>query len=193
MSLDILCAMKPLILIVGLVLIVGSAQAEKVYKVIQPDGTVEYTDAPPADEPAKEIRVEPINTIEAPAPSAGSSGQPTDSAQAGYSEVRITSPANDVSIRDNAGNVNVDVSLEPALRSGDKIDLLLDGQSVGGGKKTAITLTDMERGTHSLQALVKDASGKVVARSNTVTFTLQRRSVILQPPPAKPSGGSPAS
>ena len=100
-----------------------------------------------------------------------------------------------MSIRDNAGNVNVDVSLEPALRSGDKIDLLLDGQSVGGGNKTAITLTDMERGTHSLQALVKDASGKVVARSNTVTFTLQRRSVILQPPPppAKPSGGSPAS
>lgn len=182
--------MKQLLLILGLALAMGSAQAEKVYKVIQPDGTVEFTDSPPADEPAKEIRVEPINTI-APLVSPGEgSGQPAASAQAGYSEIRITSPQNDQAIRDNAGNVNVDVSLEPALRSGHEIELLLDGQSVGRGNKTAITLTQLDRGAHSLQAVVKDASGNVLARSNTVTFTLQRRSVILQPPRPPPPPAS---
>lgn len=184
--------MKPLVPILGLVLCVGAAQAQdKVYKVIQPDGTVEFTDAPPPDEPAREIHVEPINTIEAPSVPVEGGGQSASTSEQGYTEFRITSPDDDAAIRDNAGNVNVDLSLKPALRSGDEIDLLLDGQSVGGGKKTAITLTQMDRGTHSLQAVVKDSSGKVVARSNTVTFTLQRRSAILQPAPPKaaPAGG----
>ena len=99
----------------------------------------------------------------------------------GYAEIRISSPADDASIRDNAGNVKVDVKLSPELRTGDKVELKLDGQSIGGGKKTAFTLTDMDRGSHSLQALVKNSAGKVVARSASITFTLQRRSKILQP------------
>ena len=79
--------------------------------------------------------------------------------------------------------MNVDLSLQPKLRRGDKIDLYLDGQSIGGGKATGITLTDMDRGSHTIKAVVKTADGQVVARSNSVTFTLQRRSVILQPAP----------
>ncbi len=179
--------MKQLVPIVALAVCIGATQAqEKVYKVIQPDGTVEFTDVPPPNEPATEIRVEPINTIEAPAGEVGSASQKAATQEQGYTEFRITSPGNDQAIRDNAGNVNVDLNLKPALRSGDTIDLLLDGQSVGGGDKTSITLAQMDRGTHRLQAVVKDSSGKVVARSNTVTFTLQRRSKILQPQPPRP-------
>lgn len=188
--LAILSGMKQLLLTLCLALASSAVPAQAVYKVIQPDGTVEFTDSPPPGEAAKQIEVPPLNTTEPLAPPASA---PTASAGAaqGYSEFRITSPGNGESIRDNAGNVNVDLRLKPTLRSGDRIDVLVDGRSVGGGNNTAITLSAVDRGTHSVQALVKNSDGKVLARSNSVTFTLQRRSAILQParPRARPFGG----
>jgi hypothetical protein len=188
--------MKQLTLTLCLVLASGVVQAQKVYKVIQPDGTVLFTDSPPADGSAQEVDVRPLNTTPPLAsPTDAFDDTPAAELEQSYSEFRITSPGNDETIRDNAGNVNVDLSLKPTLRSGDKIELLINGQSVGGGRSTAITLTEMDRGTHSIQAVVKNSVGKVVARSNSVTFTMQRRSAILQPAPprAAPSGGGGAS
>ncbi len=191
----ILWGMKQLLLVLCVALASGAAQAQKVYKIIQPDGTVEFTDVPPPDVPAQRIDVPPLNTSEPLAPPSGGSPQSANGAPTGYREFRITRPADGEAIRDNAGNVNVDLSLEPSLRRGDKIDLYLDGQSIGGGEATGITLADMDRGSHRIKAVVKNADGQVVARSNSVTFTLQRRSAILQParPRAVPFGGGRAS
>jgi hypothetical protein len=178
--------MKHLLLTLSLILATGTAQAQNIYKVVQPDGTILFTDSPSPGDDAEQVDVRPLNISPGPA-------SPTDAfddsaaveAEAVYGEFRITSPGNDESIRDNAGNVNVDLTLKPSLHAGDKIDLLLDGQSVGGGNSTAITLTDMDRGTHTIQAVVKNSAGQVVARSNSVTFTLQRTS-INQPQRPRP-------
>jgi hypothetical protein len=184
--LTILWGMKSVTLAICLALICGTVQAQKVFRVVQPDGTVEFTDVPPSNRPAEEIHLRPLNTAPALAPAPGTFTQTAGTQKnEGYSEFRITSPGNDEGIRNNAGSVNVDLTLEPALRSGDKIDLLLDGQSVGGGSSTAITLTDMDRGAHTIQAVVKNSAGQVVARSNSVTFTLQRTS-INQPQRPRP-------
>ncbi len=177
--LTILWGMKMLAFVLCLVLPCVGVQAQKIFRVVQPDGTVEFTDVPPSNRPAEEIQVQPLNTMPGIAPAPQTSTQTAENR--GYSNFRITSPSNEEAIRDNAGNVNVDLKLEPSLRIGDKIALLLDGESFGGGKATTITLSDMDRGTHNLQAVVKNSSGQVVARSNSVTFTLQRRSAILQP------------
>ena len=175
--LAILWGMKSLALMIFLALAFGTVHAQKVFRVVQPDGTVEFTDVPPSNRPAEEIHLRPLNTTPALAPAPDSATQTAGTREKkGYSEFRITRPGDGEGIRNNAGSVNVDLKLQPALRSGDEIHLLLDGQSIGGGKSTAITLTDMERGTHSIQAMVKNSAGQVVARSNSVTFTLQRTS-----------------
>ena len=188
--------MKKIALTLCLVLASGALQAQKVFRVEQPDGSVLFTDVPPPDRPATQIEVAPLNTAKPLASPADSAARSTaGEQQQGYQELRITRPGDGETIRDNAGNVNVDLRLEPRLRAGHKIDLILDGQSIGGGKATAITLTEMERGAHSLQAVVKNAAGQVVARSKSITFTLQRRSAILQParPRPTPFGGGRAN
>ncbi len=182
--------MKHLLLTFSLVLATGTAQAQKVYKVVRPDGTILFTDSPSPGDDAEQVDVAPLNTFQPLAsPTDAFDDTPAVELEQSYSEIRITSPGNDESIRDNAGNVNVDLSLKPSLRSGDKIDLMLDGESIGGGKSTAITLSDMGRGTHNIQAVVKNSAGQVIARSNSVTFTLQRRSRRLPIQPVQP--GSP--
>jgi len=175
----ILCGMKQLVLALCLVLASGAVQAQSVYKVIQRDGSVEFTDAPPPGAPAQPIAVPSLNTPGSLlAPPIDTANQSAAGAPEGYSEFRITRPENDTSFWNTGGSVNVDLSLEPSLRAGDKIDLFLDGRSIGGGTATAITLTDMNRGSHSIRAAIKNADGQVVARSNTVTFMLQKGSLL---------------
>ena len=182
--------MRILLVTLVLALASGAAQAQKVYKIIQPDGSVEFTDEPPPGSNATPITVEPLNTTP-PLATPAQEAQAASPADAGYTKFRITSPDDDAAIRDNAGNVNVDVALEPPLRSGDTIDIMLNGTVVGGGKQTAITLSNVERGSHTVQAVVKNGAGKVVARSNSVSFSLQRRSAILQPSPPPPPHPTP--
>jgi hypothetical protein len=183
--------MQRVILSLCLVLAGAIVQGQGVYKVIQPDGSVEFTDSPPPGESAQPVQVQPLNSMPSP-------GSPRDAfddssaAKPAYSEVRITSPESGTSFWDTSGNVKVDVSLKPSLQPGDKLEVLLDGQAVGGGRSTAITLTNMNRGTHSVQAVVKNSSGKVLARSNAVSFTLQKGSLLSpqrRPVPTPHGGG----
>ncbi len=78
--LTILWNMKQLFLVLCVALASSAVQAQKVYKIIQPDGTVEYTDAPPPDSPAQQIEVPPLNTSEPLAPPSGSATQSANAA-----------------------------------------------------------------------------------------------------------------
>jgi hypothetical protein len=171
--------MKQLALVLCLMLVSGPALAQKVYKVIQPDGTVMFTDSPQPGDGAEEVAVRPINTTPPLAsPADAFDDSPAAELEQAYNEIRITSPENDSSFWSTSGNVNVDISVKPSLRSGDKVDVLLNGQRVGGGRSTAITLSEMDRGTYTVQAVVKNSAGKVLARSNPVTFTVQKGSQL---------------
>ncbi|NIM26898.1 MAG: DUF4124 domain-containing protein [Gammaproteobacteria bacterium] len=175
--------MKRLVVLLFLALAAGLAHAQGVYKITRPDGSVEFTDAPPPDSAAEKVQLAPLNTTP-PLVSPGDAvdSTPVSAPEQGYSEFRIKSPESGTAVRENAGNVAVNLSLKPPLRPGDTIDLLLDGKSAARGRSTAITLTNLDRGAHSIQAVIADSAGTVVARSNTVTVTLQRRSALLQPP-----------
>ena len=105
---------------------------------------------------------------------------PQQTQNADYTKLTITEPAENSTFRNNAGQVNVKLELEPALQEGDVIAILLDGKEIGQGKSTALALSNIDRGSHSLQAIVKNAQGNTLISATPVTFTLQRTS-LLQP------------
>ena len=65
----------------------------------------------------------------------------------------------------------------------------MDGQPIGQGASTSATLTNVDRGSHTIAAAVVDADGNQVAKADPVTFTLHRVSKLLPAPRAAPSGG----
>ena len=67
------------------------------------------------------------------------------------------------------------MQLTPALRAKHAIVVSMDGQKVGEGTSTQLTLQNLPRGTHTVQAAVVDAAGVELARTEMVTFHLQRR------------------
>lgn len=172
-------------LILALTLPVGAETT--LYKWKDADGTVHFSDQPHPG--AEEVTVQEVPTIPAPRlpPSAPASARP---AAVSYDNVTITNPANDSTLRDNAGNISVTVAVTPLLRAdlGHKVLLDLDGQPQGEG--ISFSLTNVERGSHTLTATVIDKDGAPLI-SGSSTFHLLRFSALLNPgdsknPPAKP-------
>ena len=159
-----------------LMLAVGAAQAQKIYKYSLSNGDVVYSDRPPAEDQGEEIKLGPLQGFSLPPapPLEDSTAKNKDPAPVGYEDFKVTSPTNDATLRDNGGNVRVSLSLSPRLRRGHSIEVMVDGQPIGSGNDTSVTLTGIDRGTHTVQAAVKDNAGKEIARSNSVIFHLKR-------------------
>lgn len=111
---------------------------------------------------------------------AGAAGGPSGFAQApGRYNVAIVQPANEETVHDNEGKVVVQVAISPDLAPGDRIVLLLDGRPVGAQGGTTFALSGIERGAHTLQAQVVDASSAPLTASAPVTFHLWQASRLF--------------
>ena len=170
---------RKLAIFLCLMLVVGTVHAGKIYKWTLSNGQVVYSDKPPPAEQADEVTLEPLQTFRAPpTPQLDDESEEQEKPKPeGYEEFKVTSPSNDATIRDNGGNVQVSLSLTPGLQAGHSIEVIMDGQPIGSGRSTSLTLTDVDRGTHTVQATVKDGEGKEVVRSNSVIFHLRRGGV----------------
>ncbi len=155
----------------------GQAAAETgVYRWVAPDGTVIFSDQPRPG--AEKVDIKPAQTV--PPPEAVRRVLDEDSREqsrgpTAYSEFAIVSPAQDEPVRANNGDVTISMQLTPALRAKHAIVVSMDGQKVGEGTSTQLTLQNLPRGTHTVQAAVVDAAGVELARTEMVTFHLQRR------------------
>ena len=164
----------PFIIILGLSLTVPVSAA--VYKSVLPDGRVIYSDQPPAENaaPAKLPAIQLIPAAPVPRPSQPAQA-PEVSNKAAYRSIAITSPAHDSTLRDNAGNVAIKVALDPPLliKAGHQIAIYLDGTQIAESSTDTLTLNNVDRGTHTLNASVTK-QGQALITSPTITFHLQR-------------------
>ena len=154
----------------------ATAFSATVYKWVDENGVTHYSDQP--HENAEKVTLSAPQTFSAPRqPHVPSSSSPKQSAVA-YT-CTITQPANDDTFP-NTTVVMTTAQSSPSPGPGDKVVLMFDGSRVanfpsGGG---AFQLTNLDRGTHTLQAQVQDSTGKVVCQSSTVSFTVLQPSVL---------------
>jgi len=157
-----------------------SAHAE-IYKWVDSGGKVIYSDRPRAG--AQRVKLPGIATYKSKTAPANiptySSAKGAKKAKdvKGYESFKIVSPANDVAIRENAGNVRVVMSSSPALKKGHKTVISLDGKT-GQAPGLSYTFNTVDRGTHVLNAYIVDAGGKKLIEASPVTFHLLRISRI---------------
>jgi hypothetical protein len=151
---------------------------ETVYRVVGPDGEVSYTDTPPGQGEFEALELEPVNTQPALEPGFGV-GALEESQTAPYERVAIVAPENDTTIPPGQLNVVVQLELEPPLRAGHLVQFFLDGTPQGEpAATTSVTLSDLYRGSRTIQARVIDNdSGAVIAQSNGVVIHVKRHSV----------------
>ncbi len=171
------------ILIIGLLTFSQVVAAQEVYKSTEPGGVPLFSDRDRAG--AEKIEIDPLPTIKTHTPVSrpvASSGKPSaDLEKVPYTAITIEKPVDDSVVWATGEPVAVSVVTEPAFVSGSgyAIGLRLDGKLTDvRSQRGNITLMDVDRGTHTLQAVVLDSSGQIVAESQTITFHLKRHSIL---------------
>lgn len=159
-----------------LVFVCNAVHAD-VYKSINADGEVVYSDVPSKDSRRMEMPETPAYTPP-PVPVAGKVERKVV-ANDFYKSFVMTKPANETTLRNNLGIVMLETALTPSLqtRLRHRMQFYLDGNPHGNpSDRTAVTMSDIDRGEHRLSASVVDPDGNVLISTADVTVFVKRES-----------------
>lgn len=149
-----------------------------VYTYIDADGNRVFTDQPQSEH-AKKIEMAPSNNMAGkamapPPPPVSLTMEPALT----YQVLRILIPEPDASIIDQAGNMIVTATSEPALHPGHAFRLIMDGQPVGPAVRSPVfAMENIDRGTHQLSMEILDANGRIVERTPSQPVHIKRISL----------------
>ena len=156
------------------------ALAATVYRWVDDDGVVHYSDQPHAN--AEKLQVHAAQTYKPSAldtTAGGGGGGASGAAPVPYRGCAIVQPQDGQAFA-NIDSLTVVVQTDPQLHQGDKVFVMVDGQALNAGNPTGaqFVLSPVERGTHTAQAQVKDAGGAVQCQTPAVTFEVHQNSIL---------------
>lgn len=176
--------------------LLSSVASAEVYTYVDAEGNRVFTDQPRKN--ARRVDIAPSNstsgspprtTVQKRAPQASTQVQPMFR----YDLLRILVPEPDASIRSTPGDLIVTVTSDPALQQGHSYRLLLDGKAIGtAGRSPVFPLHNVDRGTHQLAVEIIDQSGRVLEKTPSQPFHMNRISLAqkrLTNPCQKPDYG----
>lgn len=193
--------MRAFLILAGLALPLAAAPQE-IYRWVDKNGIVHYSDQPDSPD-AKLIDVIEPNAYEWEAPVTGA---PDDTGRAGdepavaaYDSLSIVSPTPDQTFFGADATVNAALELDGTLRPDHSVVFFLNGnrRSADG---LGMQLSNLARGTYFLRASILDQNGNPVVSSQQITFHVRQPSIHspqspqaprprTQPAPAAPPGG----
>ncbi|BDY03043.1 DUF4124 domain-containing protein [Ferrimonas sp. YFM] len=162
-----------------LLLLCASAQAA-IYRWVDDNGVAHYSDLPPHGQ-AQPVTITPGSQVSWRTLSPQRQAQPqAEAVVPGYS-LAILSPQQDATVRSNEGKLTIRLATEPKPAPDHSLQLLIDGQAhqVTGSR---LTLANLDRGSHQLQAIIVDQQGALLAQSPPVTVHLHRQSRLFGKP-----------
>lgn len=102
-----------------------------------------------------------------------------------YGMFTIVSPRNEETFQ-NPVSIPVQISLDPRLKEGDRIQIYVDGKAWHAAVvSTQFSLNEIERGSHQIQAKIIDQSDNAKQESNIVTIYVQRTTILIKKPMAQ--------
>jgi len=166
------------------------SEGTTVYKSKDKSGNPVFTDRETAT--SEEIRVQdpltfPAEVIKQRADTFGYDGISSDAENESpvvYNALQISSPQDQQSIRDNAGNLTVDVVAPRTIAPEHQLVLLMDGIVIAVYSGEPFALANLDRGEHTLQLQISHTeSGEIYKSSQEVTFIMLRFSQLHRKKP----------
>lgn len=157
-----------------LILICLCSQAEEIYKTVDEDGKVIYTDTPL--DAGEKVEMKETNTLPPPPylPGRASGTEGQQEQQPGYT-LYIQSPAEGTQVGPEQKSITVEVSLNRDLEDSHFLQLYINEEPHGGAiKSTTLVAQNLFRGQRSLRAVVVDEHGNSIASSPPVTVFVIR-------------------
>ncbi len=158
-----------------------------VYKTVDKDGRVIYTDKPKSDN-AQKVELREINTVPGAQPLPQST--PVESFQSQPAaisyQIEIISPRNELVIPVGQRDLAIAIKVAPDLEPGHLLVYFMDGELLEETSMTNIIIKDAPRGSHSLVVEAIDANGQSLGTSAPVSVSLMRP-IVKKTAPPKPT------
>ncbi len=166
----------------------SSVAYSQIYKVVDKDGNVSYTDTVPKDG-SKPLDLPPLSVIEAPEYQRPAKREvdPEDKAsslrtlRSRYKDFAITSPQQEESVWSQEQSVNIQWATREPILDGMLVKVTVDGLEQTPTAANTIAVPPLERGEHQIGATLVAANGSVVATAASVTFFVKRPNVYTNP------------
>ncbi|MEM1080490.1 MAG: DUF4124 domain-containing protein [Pseudomonadota bacterium] len=170
------------LLIAVLLSVALTATAEDaIYKTVDEDGNVVYTDQRPSTD-AEPLDLPELTVVD-PVEIGTAAPQATEAAEAPPPmELRIVSPLQDETIWNTGYTVDVQLDLTTVMPAGGEIHLFVDGEHKATTRALSTTLNEVFRGPHTMYAELRDGGGQVLATSDPVRFIIQQQSALRNRP-----------
>lgn len=169
----------PLALATGLLLLAATAAHGEVYRHVDAQGNVTFSDEPMAG--GEQVRVKPVTTITLPKPEVvretSQLREKVEREGAAYQSLSFVRPENDQAFHSGSGDVTFEVRSSPGLKPGHKFEITLDGQPVGQGSSGSVTVNNIDRGSHQAVVHIVDDKGVQVKTGPAIRFTVHRPSL----------------
>jgi len=191
---------KSLMMVFAFLMLSATPLLAQVYKVVDKDGNVTYTDQAPADGSGP-IELKPISVVEAPT---YQTAPKTDDAEAdqemsvrdlrkNYRDFAIVSPQQEESVWQPDGAFPVAWNTKYALQEGMQVTIFLDGKKHTTTSQQMVPMANLDRGEHVLTAQLRDASNRLIAEAAPITFFVRQPGLynraLTAPPVPKPHNG----
>lgn len=151
-----------------------------IYKHVDADGKVTFTDQPPHD--AQAVDLPPANVLnlgpQAATPAENPPDEPAPTGPVPYASLVVDGPTGTLTNPTDA--VSVGATSEPALQEGHRMVLLHNGREANTEGGSTVTIPWIERGEHTFVAEIRDSAGTVLIRSKPHVFVVFRPSVLMR-------------
>lgn len=193
--------MNTRLLVLGCLVALGSlteASTREMWVWKDANGVTHYSDRPVPG--ARRLELAGV-TSPSPSPAPATPGRPATTARPGdvaaieYRSLEIWEPENGASFFGADAIVDVRMRAEPEVAAGHRLLLYLDGKVIEGAPNALEhNLANLERGVHSVTAVILDEKGNEKIRSEPRVFHVKQPTTIapravgptLKPPPPKP-------
>jgi hypothetical protein len=173
----------------------------EIYKVVDKDGNVTFTDQPPV-EGAQPMDLPPLSVVESDvqvpeAPPGGANAaadEPkpptTKELRRQFRDFRITQPQHEETFWGTGNTVVVSWGSSQPISPEMSVTLFVDGQGQKAPGAGGVTLT-LDRGEHQVYAELRDGRNRRIVTTDTVTFFVKQHSVNFNRPNiGRRNGGS---
>lgn len=183
-----LAAMRSLLIFAGLV-VAFAAPAQEIYRWVDKDGVVHYSDQPGSNDAVVITVIEP-NAYEPESPSAADasgsrSPEPPESDGARYQALSIVSPTPDQVFFGADTVVTATAEIDGTLHPDHSVVFFLNGNRHEAPDLSA-EFTNLARGSYTLSASILDGAGRPVISSEPTTFHVRQPSINAPQSPQAP-------
>ena len=159
----------PILIILLAILVAGPIGAQEIYRVVDENGNVTYTDQKP-DDNAEPVDLPELNVLE------GELGEqagenPLAQAERQPMNFRVEKPADGSTLNVEGGMFEVVMGIDIEVPPTARITLVLDGEELMPVRSLQTSIPAPAAGEHRLFARLETPSGRALGTTEPVTFT----------------------